>query len=87
LQTTTVFDHFLAAKDAGERDAVRILDPLRLRYLSPSELLRLFCFIDRDDDGAGFAWPEGLSNKVKYRLLGNSVNVSVVAELLRYLLA
>jgi tRNA (cytosine38-C5)-methyltransferase len=32
-------------------------------------------------------WPEGLSNKVKYRLLGNSVNVAVVAELLRYLLA
>jgi hypothetical protein len=35
--------------------------------------------------GDTFVWPDGVSRKVRYRLLGNSVNVCVVAELVRYL--
>jgi tRNA (cytosine38-C5)-methyltransferase len=63
---------------------VEILRPLRLRYFSPEELLRLFCFEDAGSDST-FRWPEGVSTKTKYRLIGNSVNVLVVSALIEYL--
>jgi tRNA (cytosine38-C5)-methyltransferase len=56
---------------------------LRLRYFSPEELLRLFGF---DTDTEAFTWPAGVTTKSKYKLIGNSVNVHVVAELIDYLL-
>jgi tRNA (cytosine38-C5)-methyltransferase len=82
-QTTTVFDEFLVAKSAEDPNAVRILDPLRLRYFTPDELLRLFCFVD--EEHPSFEWPKSITLKTKYRLLGNSVNVTVVTALLNYL--
>ncbi|OSX68081.1 hypothetical protein POSPLADRAFT_1043232 [Postia placenta MAD-698-R-SB12] len=94
LDTTTVFDRFLAAQRRGEKDAVRILAPLRLRYFSPTELLRLFCFLplvtaspvaDASINHEDFGWPTDLSVKTQYRLIGNSVNVRVVTELINYL--
>ena len=79
----------MARQSAGEDDAVRLLEPLRLRYFSPTELLRLFAFLptkeDDEGDGAGFVWPNEVSTKTKYRLIGNSVNVRVVTELINYL--
>ena len=63
---------------------MEILHPLRLRYFSPEELLRLFCFEDLGGDGS-FRWPDGLSMKTKYRLIGNSVNVLVVTTLIECL--
>ncbi|KAK7064817.1 Cytosine(38)-C(5)-methyltransferase [Favolaschia claudopus] len=80
--TTTVFDEFLDAQSANKPDAVRILDTLQLRYFSTEELLRLFCFTP---PGHTFVWPPGISRKTKYRLIGNSVNVKVVQELIEYL--
>jgi DNA (cytosine-5)-methyltransferase 1 len=49
------------------------------RRFSPAEIARLLHF------PASFRFPEGLTLQVKYRLLGNSVNVAVVGELLRHL--
>ena len=63
---------------------MEILRPLRLRYFSPEELLRLFCFEDASSDST-FRWPEGVSAKTKYRLIGNSVNVLVVSALIERL--
>ena len=63
---------------------MEILRPLRLRYFSPEELLRLFCFEDAGSDST-FRWPEGVSIKTKYRLIGNSVNVLVVSALIECL--
>ena len=63
---------------------MEILHPLRLRYFSPGELLRLFCFEDVGRDSS-FRWPDGLSMKTKYRLIGNSVNVLVVTTLIECL--
>ncbi|KAG7089090.1 hypothetical protein E1B28_010799 [Marasmius oreades] len=80
LDTTTTFDSFLAIDDQDE--AIKILYPLKLRYFSPTELLRLFAF---EDDGFHFIWPRDISRKTKYRLIGNSVNVRVVKELIEYL--
>lgn len=87
-QTTAVFDQFLAAQKAGDAEAVRILDSLELRYFSPSELLRLFCFT-RTMPPTGvdlpFMWPPQLSKKSRYKLIGNSVNIAVVSSLIDYL--
>ena len=88
LQTTRTFDAFLEAQRAGDDTAVRLLEPLRLRYFSPTELLRLFAFIPPNASGqfhGEFVWPEDISTKTKYRLIGNSVNVRVVTELINYL--
>ena len=80
-QTKETFDRFLQAQAEGATNSAEILEPLRLRYFSPGELLRLFGF------GAGsrpFTWPAGVTTKSKYRLIGNSVNVHVVADLIDY---
>lgn len=91
-QTTAVFDAFAQAQAEGNAEAVRILYPLRLRYFTPSELLRLFYFdaiLDNahlsDGGPQSFLWPEGISTKTKYRLIGNSVNVNVVTALINFL--
>lgn len=67
-----------------------MLDPLRLRYFTPTELLRIFCFLPTNTDAergrqTQFYWPVDLSTKAKYRLIGNSVNVRVVTDLINYL--
>ncbi|KAI0297504.1 S-adenosyl-L-methionine-dependent methyltransferase [Multifurca ochricompacta] len=84
LDTTVTFDKFLFAQASGDEQAVEILRPLRLRYFSPGELLRLFCFEDVGSVGT-FRWPVGISTKTKYRLIGNSVNVLVVTTLIEHL--
>ncbi|KAJ3868176.1 S-adenosyl-L-methionine-dependent methyltransferase [Lentinula novae-zelandiae] len=68
--------------NASQQDAVSILHPLRLRYFTPSELLRIFHF---NLPSSPFFWPESISTKTKYRLIGNSVNVHVVTELINFL--
>lgn len=76
-QTTQVFDWFLGARASGDENAVRILDPLCLRYFTPTELLRIFHFTDANSPSVNFIWPPDVSTKSKYRLIGNSVNVEV----------
>ena len=78
------FDKFLKARSEGDLHSVEILRPLVLRYFSPSELLRIFGFNPPGLQDS-FVWPEGISRKSKYRLIGNSVNVKVVQELIEYL--
>jgi len=91
MDTTETFDRFLALQKAGDSSALDVLRPLRLRYFTPIELLRLFRIIEPrtttndDDDGREFKWPENISLKTKYRLIGNSVNVEVVRRLIDYL--
>ncbi|KAF7293412.1 S-adenosyl-L-methionine-dependent methyltransferase [Mycena indigotica] len=80
LDTTTVFDASLAQRST-HNEPVRTLDPLRLRYFSPNKLLRLFAFSPLDTPPR-FIWPTTISRKTKYRLIGNSVNVRVVQELI-----
>ncbi|KZT24696.1 S-adenosyl-L-methionine-dependent methyltransferase [Neolentinus lepideus HHB14362 ss-1] len=92
LDTTAVFDQFLAAKSSTSEppsDPIKVLRPLGLRYFSPTELLRLFCFLPPTSNPFGtkvsFKWPETISMKTKYRLIGNSVNVEVVRRLVEYM--
>lgn len=51
-----------------------------VRYFTPRELLRLAGFPE------GFAFPEGFTATQSYKLVGDSINVDVVAHLLRFLL-
>lgn len=91
LQTAAIFEKFYDAQVEGDENAVCILHPLRLRYFSPTELLRLFNFDSRGRDEPlwnsenGFVWPSSVSTKAKYRLIGNSVNVQVVTALIDFL--
>ncbi|XP_014483868.1 PREDICTED: tRNA (cytosine(38)-C(5))-methyltransferase [Dinoponera quadriceps] len=54
----------------------RILSELKLRFFSPREVCRLMCFPE------SFDFPEHTTDKQKYRLLGNSINVHVVSRLI-----
>ena len=53
-----------------------LLRSLRLRYFSPSEISRLLCFPEE------FKFPEEMTIRQKYQLLGNSVNVFTIAHLM-----
>lgn len=78
VKTSQVFGLFLCNRRAsGDENAVRILDPLNLRYFAPTELLRIFHFTNTNSSSVDFIWPTGVSTKSKYRLIGNSVNVEV----------
>lgn len=52
--------------------------PLTIRYFTPQELLRLFGF------PKSFHFPAGLNKSKCYELIGNSINVEVVARLLAH---
>ncbi|RDB29387.1 tRNA (cytosine-5-)-methyltransferase [Hypsizygus marmoreus] len=84
MNTADTFDKFLKAQSEGQTEALHILRPLGLRYFSPSELLRIFDFTPLDTYST-FVWPKAISTKSKYRLIGNSVNVRIVQELINYL--
>lgn len=71
---------------------------LGLRYFTPREVANLLCFPSQFgmkhfslfvieemmiNMCLNTEFPDGLSNKQKYRLLGNSLNVHVVTELIR----
>jgi len=52
----------------------------RLRKFTPQELLRLFGF------PTTFSFPPGISQDHQYKLVGNSINIVVVTELMKILL-
>lgn len=63
-----------------EKKSIDLLKRLQLRYFTPSEVTRLMCFNE-----SKFSFPDKISYKSRYRLLGNSVNVLVVSELIKLL--
>lgn len=96
MQTTAVFDEFLAAQSDPSRSTAAsiILHPLKLRYFSTTELLRIFHVSHSSaspyasqSSSSTFTWPRFVTEKTRYRLIGNSVNVEVVRRLIDYLFA
>lgn len=55
------------------------LKTLRLRYFTPAEVAKLMSFPET------FTFPHETSNKQRYRVLGNSINVAVVGKLIEIL--
>ncbi|KAG9058172.1 hypothetical protein FS842_000926 [Serendipita sp. 407] len=82
LQTSTTFDMFMDQRNKGVVSHVQTLHPLGLRFFSPEELLRLFHLSTL---AHSFTWPEKVSRKTKYRLIGNSINVAVVSRVMKFL--
>ncbi|KNE58861.1 DNA (cytosine-5-)-methyltransferase [Allomyces macrogynus ATCC 38327] len=62
----------------GNVESVLALKP---RFFSPTEVARLHCF------PAEMTFPLGVTKAQQYRLLGNSLNVKVVGELMKVLFA
>ncbi|KAI5724144.1 hypothetical protein M8J76_016053 [Diaphorina citri] len=57
----------------NEATLLQELKRLNLRYFSPDEIRKLMCFPDE------CRFPSDCSDKARYKLLGNSINVHVVA--------
>ncbi|XP_045175557.2 tRNA (cytosine(38)-C(5))-methyltransferase-like isoform X2 [Mercenaria mercenaria] len=66
-------------RDQWKDEEFEIVRCLKLRYFTPREIANILCF------PASFSFPEGLTNRQKYMLLGNSLNVHIVSVLLRML--
>lgn len=75
---TNVKEIFQELKTSADNDddKLKLLQSLKLRYFTPKEISRLMSFPE------SFEFPNEITNKQKYRLLGNSINVHVVAQLL-----
>lgn len=74
----TVRERFTEAEKHGRSSAkaMEILEELKLRYFSDREVSRLMCFPEE------FTFPNHITVKQRYRLLGNSINVHVVSRLI-----
>ncbi|XP_066594735.1 tRNA (cytosine(38)-C(5))-methyltransferase [Prorops nasuta] len=62
--------------DKSSYECLKILESLKLRYFTPTEISRLMCFPE------DFTFPNNITVKQRYRLLGNSINVYVVSVLI-----
>ncbi|XP_033235972.1 tRNA (cytosine(38)-C(5))-methyltransferase [Drosophila pseudoobscura] len=69
-----------SSEDVRQR-RLDLLRQIKLRYFTPREVARLMSFPEE------FAFPPETTNRQKYRLLGNSINVKVVGELIKLLIA
>ncbi|KAI4871252.1 hypothetical protein NFI96_019772 [Prochilodus magdalenae] len=67
---------FKSLEVLSEEDKLKQLSRLRLRYFTPREIANLMGF------PSCFTFPPNISIKQQYRVLGNSLNVCVVAKLI-----
>ncbi|XP_045766568.1 tRNA (cytosine(38)-C(5))-methyltransferase [Maniola jurtina] len=65
--------------DVSSKHFIETLKELKLRFFTPCEVLRLMSFPQN------YKFPSNVTTKQCYRLLGNSVNVKVISELLKIL--
>ncbi|XP_005153012.1 tRNA (cytosine(38)-C(5))-methyltransferase isoform X1 [Melopsittacus undulatus] len=77
VQLESVFKHI---EELPEEEKLMKLSTLKLRYFTPREIANLHGFPSE------FGFPDKVTVKQCYRLLGNSLNVHVVAKLISILL-
>lgn len=58
-------------------DSLELKKALQLRFFTPKEVASLMSF------PASFTFPDSVTEKQQYKLLGNSINVAVVGELIK----
>ncbi|KAJ8389046.1 hypothetical protein AAFF_G00124430 [Aldrovandia affinis] len=78
---TKVEKAFASLDSLSEEQKLSQLSTLGLRYFTPREIANLMGF------PADFSFPEKTSIKQRYRVLGNSLNVRVVAKLIELMVA
>ncbi|KAG5873995.1 hypothetical protein JTB14_015926 [Gonioctena quinquepunctata] len=76
-----IIEIYASAKSSNidDESKLELLKSLKLRFFTPKEVCRLMCFPDN------FKFPSSLSDRKKYMVLGNSINVKVVSELIKIL--
>ncbi|XP_022371571.1 tRNA (cytosine(38)-C(5))-methyltransferase isoform X5 [Enhydra lutris kenyoni] len=82
LQTTEdvqIEDIYKSLTNLPQEEKITKLLMLKLRYFTPKEIANLLGFPSE------FGFPEKITVKQRYRLLGNSLNVHVVAKLIKIL--
>lgn len=72
---------FRGLEQCSEEEKLQQLAKLKLRYFTPREVANLMGFPQ------SFSFPEQILKKQQYRVLGNSLNVVVVARLLQLLVS
>lgn len=60
-------------------DYLRCIKQLQLRFFTPREVCRFMCFPE------SFNFPKCITDRQKYMLLGNSINIKVVSVLIQIL--
>lgn len=72
---------FATIKDEAltSTEKLDLLKTLEMRYFTPSEVAKLMSFSDK------FSFPPETTNKQRYRVLGNSINVATVGKLIKLL--
>ncbi|XP_017269527.1 tRNA (cytosine(38)-C(5))-methyltransferase isoform X2 [Kryptolebias marmoratus] len=78
---TEIESVFTGLDRLSEKDKLEQLLKLKLRYFTPREVANLMGFPPR------FSFPKNISTIQQYKVLGNSLNVVVVARLLQLLLS
>jgi tRNA (cytosine38-C5)-methyltransferase len=58
---------------------IKLKEALNLRFFSPDEVARLMCFPQ------DFKFPDSLAKTTAYKLIGNSICIKVVSELIKVL--
>ncbi|XP_061614408.1 tRNA (cytosine(38)-C(5))-methyltransferase isoform X1 [Phyllopteryx taeniolatus] len=76
-ETESVFKYL---DQVSQEEKLQHLLRLKLRYFTPREVANIMGFPQ------SFSFPEQIPNKQRYRVLGNSLNVAVVATLLHQLI-
>jgi len=82
LQTTEdvqIEDIYKSLTNLSQEEKITKLLMLKLRYFTPKEIANLLGF------PSDFGFPEKITVKQRYRLLGNSLNVHIVAKLIKIL--
>lgn len=69
----------LADYDVNSKEFLPLIRSLNLRFFTPKEVSKLMGF------SGTFDFPNAVTDKQKYMLLGNSINVKVVSELIKLL--
>lgn len=67
--------------DEAKDESLDLKKSLKLRFFTPSEILKLMAFPE------DFQFPQKINVKQQYKLLGNSINVAVVSELIKLLIS
>ncbi|XP_034562252.1 tRNA (cytosine(38)-C(5))-methyltransferase [Notolabrus celidotus] len=84
LQSCTDIEMESVFKDleqSSEEEKLQQLSKLKLRYFTPREVANLMGFPQ------SFSFPEQVSTKQQYRVLGNSLNIEVVSRLLHLMVS
>uniref|UniRef100_A0A1B0CC08 tRNA (cytosine(38)-C(5))-methyltransferase n=1 Tax=Lutzomyia longipalpis TaxID=7200 RepID=A0A1B0CC08_LUTLO len=78
VEVRNTFERLSKLPPEGE-EYKKLLESLEMRFFTPNEVAELMGF------KGGIKWPDNVSNRQKYKLLGNSLNVSVVQVLINLL--